>query len=167
MTRFFILCGVILGIIAPSLTGCAKPRPTTPETAKAQTLTSSKNKVRAGNEVYHYFYGLNSVRYAELAGSHAAKIMVVDVDDAKLTAAQVKELRDTQKTVFSYLSIGEAENYRTYWKQSWSANKPDFLLDENKDWRGNFRVKFWDKNWQNIIISKAKQIAQMGFNGVY
>ncbi len=169
MIKYLILIAAMLGVIAPSLTGCAKPRPTKSEIIKTQpqAIQSPLAKVTKGNEIYNYLYALNGIRYSQLAHSHAAKIMVVDVDDSRLTSTQVNELKKTGKTVFSYLSIGEAENYRTYWQSNWRRNNPDFILDENKNWRGNFRVKFWDKNWQNIIISKAKIIAQMGFNGVY
>lgn len=115
---------------------------------------------------YSYFYGLSGYKYPDLIGSHKAKIMVVDVDDAELNASQLANTRQQGITIFSYLSIGEAEDYREYW-QGWDSNKPNFLLPENKEWKGNYLVKFWDKDWQKIIISKAVKIAQMGFNGVY
>ncbi len=116
--------------------------------------------------IYHYLYGLSGYQFDDLANAYSAKLMVVDVDDAELTSPQIAALKQNGTTVYSYLSIGEAENYRDYW-QGWSEQKPDFLLAENKEWKGNYRVKFWDKDWQNIIIAKAQKIAQIGFSGVY
>lgn len=129
-----------------------------PEQVKSQSYSQPA--------IYTFLYGLNGYKFADLMGKYSPKVAVVDVDDAQLTSAEVKKLRAAGKIIFSYLSIGEAENYRDYW-QGWDKNKPTFLLDENKDWHGNYRVKFWDKDWQNIIITKVAKIAQMGFNGVY
>ena len=45
------------------------------------------------------------------------------------------------RKVIAYLSIGEAEDYRAYWKSAWRTNPPTFLLGENPEWKGNYRVK--------------------------
>ncbi len=154
---FFGLTILVLAV------GCDKkpaPAPKKPAPVAAPILQKTTT------HPYAYLYGLSGFKYADLAASHAAKLMVVDVDDAELTAQEVASLKSKGSTVFSYLSIGEAEDYRDYW-QGWDENKPAFLLPENKEWKGNYRVKFWDKNWQNIIIKKAALIAQMGFDGIY
>jgi cysteinyl-tRNA synthetase len=75
--------------------------------------------------------------------------------------------------IIAYISIGEAENYRPYWKKSWSDNgkstavKPLWLLNENPEWKGNFVVKYWDKEWQEIILNSVKEAMAAGFDGVY
>lgn len=71
------------------------------------------------------------------------------------------------RKVIAYLSIGEAENYRAYWQSSWSTNAPAFLLGENPEWKGNFRVKFWQADWQKIILADVDKIMAAGFDGVY
>ncbi len=72
------------------------------------------------------------------------------------------------RIIIAYLSIGEAETYRSYWRPEWNtpATRPAFILDENPDWPGNFKVKFWDQDWQSLIFSQLKHIAQTGFDGV-
>lgn len=75
---------------------------------------------------------------------------------------RIKKLT-TQNTVFSYLSIGEAESYRPYFSK---LNK-NLLLAENKNWDGNFTVKFWKKKWRKIIDQYLQQIMNQGFDGVY
>jgi cysteinyl-tRNA synthetase len=65
------------------------------------------------------------------------------------------------------LSIGEAEDYRSYWKPSWKLNPPDFLMKENPDWPGNYGVKFWVKSWQQIILEEIDKITAQGFDGLY
>jgi cysteinyl-tRNA synthetase, unknown class len=47
-------------------------------------------------------------------------------DEEKFTADEISALKDSpggQKRVLSYMSIGEAENYRWYWQRSWDANR--------------------------------------------
>ncbi len=69
------------------------------------------------------------------------------------------------------MSIGEAEDYRYYWNENWIANPPDWLAGENPDWEGNYKVKYWYSEWQNIIYgnnsSYLKKIIDAGFDGVY
>ena len=77
------------------------------------------------------------------------------------------------KQVISYMSIGEAEDYRFYWQQAWStpAGKPAWLDDENPDWEGNFKVRYWDPEWKAVISGSPRsyldQIIAAGFDGVY
>lgn len=49
------------------------------------------------------------------------------------------------------MSIGEAENYRYYRRHEWDQKKPAWLDAENPNWSGNFKVKYWDSEWQKII----------------
>lgn len=75
------------------------------------------------------------------------------------------------RLVISYMSIGEAEDYRYYWKEEWQNNSPSWLSAVNPNWPGNYKVKYWDKNWQSIIYgnndSYLKKILDAGFDGVY
>lgn len=71
------------------------------------------------------------------------------------------------RKVIAYLSIGEAEDYRHYWQESWTKSPPEFLLGENPDWKGNFTVRFWSPKWQEIILQDVRQITKLGFDGLY
>ena len=79
------------------------------------------------------------------------------------------------RKVIAYLSIGEAESYRSYWQARWRApprdgsgsGTPEFLLPENPDWPGNYKVKFWEHHWQAIILAEVVRIIQQGFDGLY
>ena len=93
---------------------------------------------------------------------------VVDMDDSKLTAEQLAALQAQGKKVFTYISIGEAESYRGYWTgPDWTTNPPGFLLEENPDWIGNYRVKFWDADWQQTIFDRIDQAVALGYDGIY
>jgi cysteinyl-tRNA synthetase, unknown class len=77
------------------------------------------------------------------------------------------------KLVISYMSIGEAEDYRYYWNAAWAKkkSKPAWLDDLNPDWEGNFKVRYWDPAWQAVILGSPNayldKIIAAGFDGVY
>lgn len=85
----------------------------------------------------------------------------------------------SSRLVIAYMSIGEAETYRYYWHESWDKNgdgradpgAPDWLTEENPDWEGNYKVRYWHPGWQSIIYgndnSYLKSIIDRGFDGVY
>lgn len=76
-----------------------------------------------------------------------------------------------KRQVICYMSIGEAEDYRYYWNPDWDFNKPEWLDKENKNWKGNYKVKYWDKDWQKIILGEESsyldKILEANFDGVY
>ncbi|MFX1312289.1 MAG: MJ1477/TM1410 family putative glycoside hydrolase [Promethearchaeota archaeon] len=87
----------------------------------------------------------------------------------------MKSVEDREKFLISYISIGEAENYRFYWNKSWDANydgipdinAPSWLDIENPEWEGNYKVKFWMIEWQQIIFDYLDRIVKAGFDGIY
>ena len=91
------------------------------------------------------------------------------------TSSQIDQLKIKQnggnRLVIAYMSIGEAEDYRFYWNPVWKTGNPIWLDHENPDWAGNYKVRYWEKDWQNIILSGDDsylgKILTAGFNGVY
>lgn len=93
------------------------------------------------------------------------------------TLAEIETIRagKSGRRVVAYLSIGEAEDYRPYWQKSWDANKdgkpdagaPAFLNTENPDWKGNYRVRYWQPAWQQIMLPAVDKIVTQGFDGIY
>jgi len=91
------------------------------------------------------------------------------------TSEEITELRvkanGGQRLVIAYLSIGEVEDYRYYWQSNWSDSKPAWIAGANPDWPGNYKVWYWEKEWQDIIFgndsSYLKRILDAGFDGVY
>jgi len=82
-----------------------------------------------------------------------------------------------RKLCLAYVNIGQAENYRTYWREGWTPPKdgapgdPAFILGEDPEgWRGNFPVAYWDPRWRKVIFGAAKSLVdgalREGFDGV-
>ena len=72
-----------------------------------------------------------------------------------------------RRLVIAYMSIGEAEDYRYYWDKSWKRGNPSWLDKENPKWKGNYKVKYWNPEWQAIIFDYLSRIINAGFDGAY
>lgn len=124
----------------------------------------------------------------------AIDLLVVDYsqdgsDAAALTPDEVERLRTRsagKRIVLAYLSIGEAERYRYYWRNYWRWWRPGWLGPENPEWKGNYPVRFWDAGWVRIMLDPDRtllgalaervmpsrkpyldRILEAGFDGVY
>lgn len=92
-----------------------------------------------------------------------------------LTREEVERMKirpdGSRRMVIAYFSIGEAETYRYYWKPEWNKTKPSWVGKENKEWKENFLVKYWEPTWQNIVFGSptafADRIMAAGFDGFY
>ncbi len=75
------------------------------------------------------------------------------------------------RLVIAYMSIGEVEDYRYYWQSGWGPGNPSWIASENPNWPGNYKVRYWESEWQSIIYgnndSYLKKILDAGFDGVY
>lgn len=109
------------------------------------------------------------------ATNYDAVIIDLFYDGTELTPAEVASLKTKDnggsRLVIAYLSIGEAEDYRYYWQADWTASPPSWLAGENPDWPGNYKVRYWNAAWQDIIFggngTYTKKIIDSGFDGVY
>ena len=77
------------------------------------------------------------------------------------------------RKVVAYISIGEAEDYRSYWQPEWgsggkrTAAAPAWLGIENPEWKGNYQVKYWNAEWQKLMLAAIDDAMGRGFDGVY
>jgi cysteinyl-tRNA synthetase len=123
-----------------------------------------------------FLYQLQNIDLQAI-GETAYDLIVIDysldgTDATAFTAEEITRLRDgDDKIVLAYMSIGEAEDYRFYWQESWDDDPPRWLDEENPDWEGNYKVRYWDADWQAIIFgsedSYLDKIIAAGFDGVY
>lgn len=98
-------------------------------------------------------------------------------DGGAWSPAELKTIRKGKpgRRMIAYVSIGEAEDYRPYWQKAWDADKdgkpdasaPKFLNIENPDWKGNYRVRYWQPEWQQIMLSVVDRVVAQGFDGIY
>jgi cysteinyl-tRNA synthetase len=96
-------------------------------------------------------------------------MVIIDlaIDDKNITKEQVQKIKDSDKVVIAYLSLGEAENYREYWNDEWKTKKPTWLGNESSLWKGNFQVKeLMSKEWTDISKSILRKTKDLGFDGI-
>jgi cysteinyl-tRNA synthetase, unknown class len=108
-----------------------------------------------------------------------ADMMVIDYalhgGKVALTREEVARLKvrgdGRKRLLISYLSIGEAEEFRWYWNPEWKTTKPDWLVEENCAWPRAWMIKYWEKGWKDIIYAGPdaylRRIIDAGFDGVY
>lgn len=76
-----------------------------------------------------------------------------------------------KRLVIAYMSVGSAEKYHYYWKDEWKLHKPKWLKKEYDGYPDEVWVKFWKKDWQEIICgssdSYTQKILDAGFDGAY
>lgn len=101
-------------------------------------------------------------------------ILVLDyskdgTEDEKFTSIEINAIRagKENRKILSYISIGEAEDYRYYWDTNWLETSPDWLDESNPAWPGNYKVKYWITEWQEIIKRYLQKIIDIGFDGIY
>jgi cysteinyl-tRNA synthetase len=142
--------------------------------ADVHSLASAKN----------FLYLLNSGTFISKSEFVSAiqgtdyDILIIDLfydGTEQLTTSDVESLKSKAnrgtRLAIAYMSIGEAEDYRYYWQNEWEINSPSWLGEENQDWPGNYKVRYWDESWKSIIYgndnSYLKKIIDAGFDGVY
>ncbi|MDA1257294.1 MAG: endo alpha-1,4 polygalactosaminidase [Chloroflexi bacterium] len=117
----------------------------------------------------------------DLEAISSARPPVVVIDHSRdgspegaFTKVEIQQLRSAlpePALVIAYMSIGEAEDYRYYWQDDWKSGNPEWLDSVNPDWAGNFKVRYWDPDWQRVVFggegAYLDRILAAGFDGVY
>jgi cysteinyl-tRNA synthetase len=136
------------------------------------------------SEAKNFLYIINPVAYTTktnfISALNATNYDVILMDyffneNLEFTVDEINSVKTKHnggsRLVISYMSIGEAEDYRYYWNSDWKENPPVWLEGENPDWPGCYEVRYWDTTWQQIIFgnpdSYLDKILSKGFDGVY
>lgn len=186
-----LLCATALPLLGAGTARCADAKPqqrpatTAAEAASeaAEPRTALRQRRQAINAVRTWGVQL---RYLDRAAIAETPLDLIVMDYAPhpkkdveipYAAGDIAGLKSKpgggRRLVIAYLSIGEAERYRSYWKSAWDApeTRPAWLGTENALWPGNYLVKFTDPEWQSIIFgtpeSYLDRIIAAGFDGVY
>jgi cysteinyl-tRNA synthetase len=129
-----------------------------------------------------FVYQLQNINLKDI-GETKFDLVIIDYsrdgsDERRFTASQIRALKHSPggpKRVLAYMSIGEAEDYRWYWKRSWDADRdgrpdagaPAWLGRSNPDWPGNYKVRYWNPAWQRIVYDYLDKVLAAGYDGAY
>ena len=115
--------------------------------------------------VKSWAYQLQNAKPDEFKGF---SLVVLDPSDVSGWRKGALERLKSQGVIpLAYLSVGEAEDYRAYWKRDWKENPPKWLGPENRNWKGNYAVKYWYPRWKGLLFKEVDRILKMGFEGIY
>src|SRR4051812_31153844 len=135
LRRYFRMASIGL-ILLQMLAACGAPRGIVGSIQAAAPMQASQ-QVDAGRwrGVQHWLYQLQNLDVARAAASGFDLIVTdysADGSDARrFTPEQVARLqagRPTGRLVLAYMSIGEAEDYRSYWRPEWRPGHPALLF---------------------------------------
>ncbi len=165
----------------PERKAIAKPLPIATPVITPPTPAEQRQLMLA--PVTTWAYQLRQIRFPQIAQSPADLVVIDHAFSAgrrfinEFSPEQIRQIRTKpdgrRRLVLAYLSIGEAERYRFYWKQDWfdADKKPAWLGDMNTVWDGNYLVRYWDPDWQRLIFgtpqSYLERIKAAGFDGIH
>jgi cysteinyl-tRNA synthetase len=146
-------------------------------------FNENTNDVTTLSQAKNYLYLINNNQYAtkqEMLNAIAATnfdVVLIDLffNETAFTKSEIESLKTKangcKRLVISYINIGAAENWRYYWKDNWKLHHPNWLKKKYDGYEDEFWVKFWKKEWQDIIYgndnSYIKRIIDAGFDGAY
>lgn len=131
------------------------------------------------DDVKNYLYLLNpenfknKKEYINELSTTEYDLIIIDAffKGKRLTKEDIDKIRykknGGKRIVISYFSIGEAEDYRYYWKEDWQVGNPEWIVEENENWEGNYAVRYWDEEWHDVVVDYLNIIVESGFDGVF
>jgi uncharacterized protein (TIGR01370 family) len=143
------------------------------------------------NDWAYQLQGLNGSPLSSTAlaaGSH--DLVVMDhshngTDAQMFSVAEINAIKSKPgggAVAVSYISIGEASDFREDWNAAWTSNghatgtptaqAPHWLGPTDPDWPESCKVRYWESGWQDLIFNTAHtgaldKIVAQGFDAAY
>ncbi len=110
-------------------------------------------------------YVLQGVVPSQIAAAAVGVKVVEMYDDSGqlFSAAQVAQMETGNSLLLGYFSIGEAENYRSYF----ATLPPSILGPVDPSWPGDFEVAYWTDAWKQVCVDYINQMISLGYQGAY
>lgn len=102
----------------------------------------------------------------QLEGCDVGSLMefpLVIVDPEQCSKDDLAILHKHGCKVFAYVSLGEAEGYRSYFKHM----DKKLIVHENPQWEDNWFVEYWKQEWHNVIVGHARKVLAGGYDGLF
>ena len=110
-------------------------------------------------------YVLQGVVPSQIAAAPVG-VKVIDLynDNGQLfSASQVAQMETGNSLLLGYFSIGEAENYRSYF----SSLPSSILGPQDPSWPGDYQVAYWTDAWKTVCTNYIDQMISLGYSGAY
>ena len=166
-----IVTGLKIGIIFAFVITCMavysyfndKPSPSTSTKEEPKKVVAPVKEVK---DYKSWSYVLNNINFDAIKKSNYDVVIIdIETNNKLVDAETIKSLKP--KKVFAYASLGQAENYRSYWKKEWDKTPPVWIGKENRYWKDNFEIKnLMAPEWVEISKRTVDMIIAMGYDGV-
>ena len=105
-----------------------------------------------------------------------------DTAFSEIEISNIKDGSGGRTVAVSYISIGEASEFRDHWQVSWTSDgtasgsltidAPSWLGPVNEDWPESRKVRYWEDGWKEIIFNDEGTgwldiIVSQGFDAAY
>ncbi|MGP1433363.1 MAG: endo alpha-1,4 polygalactosaminidase [Catonella sp.] len=120
-------------------------------------LIKSKAMAYDYDERYGVFIGIGRKDIDKL---NAYQTVVIDAEH--FTKADITKLKKAGKTVYTYLSVGSLEDFRSYYK----AYK-HLAISKYDGWEGEEWADVSAKSWQKLMLKRAKEFKKKGVDGFF
>lgn len=146
-------------------------------------INENTNDILTLADAKNYLYLINTDAYStnqEMVNAISTTnfdVVLIDMDfnEVALKSDEIAQLKTKanggKRLVISYINVGAAENWRYYWKKKWNTVHPCWMKRKYDGYKDERWVKFWDKDWKEIIYgnddSYMKKIVNAGFDGAY
>ena len=160
--------------IAPSTELDSLPKVSNPNSNDCNKLSQVKNFAAVLNPDNKYS---SKSSYLKAIKNSNYDLIFIDMyfGGKKLSKNDVSSLKKKKnggkRYICAYVSVGEAEDYRYYWKSSYKKSQPLWMATENKAWKGNYKVLYWTKQWKDILYGSDNsyfgQVLNLGFDCSY
>ena len=110
-------------------------------------------------------YVLQGVVPSQIAAAPVgAKVVEIYDDNGNLfSTSQVAQMESGGGQVLGYFSIGEAENYRSYF----SSLPSSVLGPVDPSWPGDYEVAYWTPTWLTVSENHIQTMINQGYNGAF
>ncbi|NJE42109.1 MJ1477/TM1410 family putative glycoside hydrolase [Thermococcus sp. GR6] len=157
--------------IIKNLNQTEAPTPSSNETETTSSVFFNESQNLTSLIINSWAYWLQNASPLVIAES-GFDLIVMDYsrdgsDETAYSSEEIDLIKNAGVVPIAYISIGEAEDYRFYWKEEWKEKPPAWLGPENPNWEGNYAVKYWDDEWKEIVFEYFDRIIAQGFAGVY
>jgi cysteinyl-tRNA synthetase len=148
-----------------------------------QPHQENENDIQFISQAQNFLYLINSENFTtkqdfiNAVSNTNYDVIIMDLfhNELSFNLLEINELKTKanggSRLVICYMSIGEAEYYRYYWQSQWLIENPSWLEAENPYWEGNYKVRYWETEWQHIIFGNTNsyldKILAAGYDGVY
>ena len=137
---------IILFLLIPFLTSCGNSQ---------QTKTSSNESISDGE--YGVFLGANSSSLERISNY---KNVIIDIDEFE--EKDINYLEDKGCEIYSYLSVGSLEKYRSYYEEF-----KDLTFMDYDNWPDERWVDVSSNAWQDHLVNEVNRFKNLKADGIF